>query len=98
MQHTARTTLFVLTGALFLGSVVGVYAADPFLTLDIFSGKPGSTIQVSGGNFTSGETVNILLGSSSSTPAANAVAAENSLFGPVSVQIPLNAPGGAFAV
>ncbi len=61
--------------------------AAPFLTLSPFSGHAGA-ISVSGGGFSSGEEVKIFLRDSAGLPAATVKAKANSLFGPVTVNIP----------
>lgn len=73
-------------------------AADPFVTLDSFSGLPGSTVNVSGGNYTPGETINIFLGTLSGSPVATSTARGDSLFGPVPVTIPADATQGSLVI
>jgi len=79
-----------------LGTVA--QAATPFLTLDSFSGKPGTQVRVNGGNFLPDETVNIFLGSLSSPAAGSDVVRGDSLWGPVTVTIPLNATPGSLVI
>ncbi|MGE5392736.1 MAG: hypothetical protein ACM3NH_03255, partial [Candidatus Saccharibacteria bacterium] len=69
-----------------------VYAA-PFVTMDNFSGPPGTTIMLSGGGFNSGETVDIRFGDAASPVAASATAGPDSLFGPLAVKVPLVGQG-----
>lgn len=73
-------------------------AATPFVTPDVFSGLPGSSITISGGNFMPGETVDISLGSVSAAPVATTTARGDSLFGPVSVNIPATSTAGPLAI
>lgn len=78
--------------------IMTAHAADAFVTLDSFSGLPGSTVNVSGGNYTPGETVNIFMGSLSGNPVASSTARGDSLFGPVPVTIPANATQGSLVI
>ena len=69
-------------------------ASAPFVTLDTFSGPPGATVNVSGGNFAPSETVEIMFGSISGKMAATTTARGDSLFGPVAVTIPTSSTQG----
>ncbi len=71
--------------------------AAAYVTLDSFSGHP-ATLQVSGGGWIPGETVSIYLNSSNTTAAATAIVDPTSLFGPVAVTVPANAPQGAVSI
>ena len=71
--------------------------AAAFVTLDVFSGLPG-TVQVSGGGWSPGETVSVYLGSVSGAPAATAPAGSGGSFGPLAVPIPANTPPGPLSV
>jgi len=84
--------------AVFAGSL-GLTHADtlPGVTLDTWSGKPGTMVNVSGWNFLPGETVDIFLNTTSSTAVATTTVADSSLFGPVTITIPA-LPQGNLAI
>lgn len=94
MEKNLCAALWVGVVVVGMGSGVAiVYAAvsfspTPFVGLDFYSGPPGSTIQVSGGNYMNGEIVSLYLGSTLTPPVASSRAREDSLFGPVAVVIP----------
>lgn len=77
---------------------VSYAAADGYLTLNSFSGMPGTTLIASGGGWTVGDIVNIFLNNTTAgTPAASATVGADNTFS-TSVIVPANAPQGAFAI
>ena len=75
----------------------GSVHAAAYVTLSAFSGN-ATSVKVSGGGWSSGETVTIYLNNTSSASVASAVVAADSFFGPVSVSIPANTPEGALPI
>jgi hypothetical protein len=67
--------------------------AAAYVTLSSFSGHP-TTLQVSGGGWSAGETVSLYLNSASGSPSASAVVGSDSFFGPTNLVIPSNTPQG----
>jgi hypothetical protein len=81
-------------GSLFISSTPAY--AGGYLTLDTFSGHPGQTVVVSGGGWTSGDTVAIFVGGSS-TQLATATVGSDTNFS-TTIVIPANEPQGSLTV
>lgn len=70
--------------------------ANPFVTFSAFTGRPGSTIRVTGGNFSPGEQISV--SSNDPTFSASATAGSNGNFGPVTITIPMTARQGPLEI
>jgi hypothetical protein len=91
----ASFALVALLGVQSIGALTAF--AGAYVTLDSFSGTPGSTINVSGGGWTAGDTVNIFFGPATGTPAAVVTVGSDSSF-TASAMVPDMEPQGALAV
>ena len=94
---SSKTLIAVLVGSLTLAAqFVGVshVFASGYLTLNSFSGTPGSSITVSGGGFTPGDTINI---SSAGSVVVPAVVDSSSNFS-ATFQIPTSAKQGPLTI
>jgi hypothetical protein len=89
----AALALFV---APFSGLTHVALAASGYVTLDSWSGTGGTTLNVSGGGWDNGETVNIYFGNTGSSPATSATIADG-MFS-ISAQVPVSSPQGPLKV
>ncbi len=81
---------------LMFGSIHTDFAAA-YVTLNSFSGTP-TTLQVSGGGWTSGEAISLYVGNTSGIRVAAATVAGDGFFGPVSITIPPSTPQGPISI
>jgi hypothetical protein len=104
MPHNTKSIAKVLRIFLIIIAVVvsqtafisQAFAAS-FLTLDSFSGTPGSTITVSGGGWPANDPINIYFSAVGSTPATTVTTGADGSFS-TSLTIPANAPQGPLPV
>lgn len=97
LKSLLRVLIFALGAICIAAAAMAAFAAGPFLTLDTFSGKPGETLNVSGGGFAPNSPIQIFLGAASS-PARTVTTDAIGLFTDAFVTIPVNAPAGPLSV
>lgn len=77
--------------------VTAVYAESvPYLTLSSFSGHPGQILAIQGGGYSGNEGLTLLLNGVDSNASVTTDSFGN--WGPVSLQIPVNAPQGPVSI
>ncbi len=89
----------IILGAFVMAQVampLSALAAGGYITLDSFSGYPGVALQVSGGGWTSGDTLQIYVGAIDASPEGTAMVTDG-MFS-ASVTIPANKPQGPLPI
>lgn len=70
-------------------ATITVAGLQPYIALDNYYALPGTTVAVTGAGFSPNESVTVTLGSAT----AGATASSEGVFGPTSINIPVNTPG-----